>query len=254
MPTYRTPVAFDANQVVQARAGWINKYSDPKWIGEMPEGQGPRTPEGRAFYDAMREMQAPGGVGAFPHGSEVTIESLSAEASTAFKEALEADNSYVDRVLTGLNTGADGGVYKPKDFWGILHSTVGDDLAAVIRGVNSPIDHYCEFNYGDELPAKDRPALDIPLPDPESDERYDAAAKRAKALADQIIFESNAGAPPDQLRVDALAGSFGTSTIKITRPAKPSMGAAPSPAEGEPAKTPDPAPAEAPPKKEEQPK
>ena len=168
---------FDGSQVVQARAGWIDKYSDPKWLGYMPEEQGPRTPEGKAFYEAMRAMQAPGGVGAFPHGSDVKIEGLSAEASACFKEALDSDVTFVDKVLTGLDTSAGGGVYKPLAFWGILHSTVGDDIAATVRSVNVAIEHETEFNYGDSLAQKDRPALSIPLPDPEADARFDAAAK-----------------------------------------------------------------------------
>jgi len=200
---------FDASQVVQARAGWIDKYSDPKWIGYMPEGQGPRTPEGRAFYDAMQEATSPGGVGAFPHGSNVKIEGLSAEASACFKEALDQDNSFVDRVLTGLDTGANGGVYKPLAFWGILHSTVGDDLAAEERGINSAIDHYCDFNYADALPSKDRPALDIPLPDPEADARFDAEAKRYKALTEQMDADRAAGFNVDVDRVAFLGSKLG---------------------------------------------
>ena len=222
---------FDGSQVIQARANWIDKYSDPKWLGEMPEGQGPRSPEGKAFYEAMRTMQAPGGVGAFPHGSKVTIQGLSAEASAAFKEALDSDNSYVGKVLTGLDTNASGGVYKPKDFWGILHSTVGDDIAATVRSVNIAIAHETRFNYGDALAEKDYPALEIPLPDPEADARYDAAAKRQRAYTDQLVADRAAGLVVDADRnaeLAAIAGAEpGVLAEKSSSP-KPPIDAAPT--------------------------
>lgn len=227
---------FDASQVVQARAGWIDKYSDPKWIGMMPDGQGPRTPEGRAFYDAMREVTAPGGVGVFPHGSNVTIEGLSAEASACFKEALDADNTFVNVVLTGVDSNASSGVYKSIPMsYGILHSTVGDDLAAEKRGINSGIDHYCEFNYGDALPPKDRPALDIPLPDPEADARYDAKAKRQQAYSKQLVDDRAAGIVVDENRNAQLASALGAEAGVLVPPPA-------APPEGEPAKPADPAP------------
>ena len=223
---------FDGSQVIQARAGWIDKYSDPKWIGTLPDGQGPRTPEGKAFYEAMKSMQAPGGVGAFPHGSDVKIEGLSAEASACFKEALDADNTFVNVVLTGVDSNASSGVYKSIPMsYGILHSTVGDDLAAEKRGINSAIDHYCEFNYGDALPSKDRPALDIPLPDPEADARFDAKAKRYKSLTDQMTADRAAGFVVDLDRVTFLGGELGATPgilTEATAQRKPPLPLAPT--------------------------
>lgn len=222
---------FDGSQVVQARAGWIDKYSDPKWLGYMPEGQGPRTPEGKAFYEAMRAMQAPGGVGAFPSGSNVKIEGLSAEASACFKEALDSDVTFVDKVLTGLDTSAGGGVYKPIAFWGILHSTVGDDIAATVRSVNVAIEHETEFNYGDSLAPKDRPALSIPLPDPEADARFDAAAKRQRAYSDQLVADRTAGIVVDKDRNDLLASKLGAEAGVLAEKSsspKPPIDAAPT--------------------------
>ncbi len=196
---------FDASQVVQARAGWIDKYSDPKWIGYMQESIGPRTPEGAAFYQAMRTMKAPGGVGAFPHGSKVEIVGLSAEASASFKEALDSDNGYINKVLTGIDPASVGGVYKPKDFWGILRSTVGDDLAAIKRAVNVLVDFYCSINYGDALPEKDRPALDIPLPNPEADAQAEATAKNCGSHTAIIVARRAAGMLVEQSDSDKLA-------------------------------------------------
>lgn len=201
---------FDAAQVVQARADWLDKYSDPKWIGHMPEGQGPRTPEGKAFYEALRTMQAPGGVGAFPHGSEVTIQGLSAEASACFKEALDSDNGYIAKVLIGFDADMSGGVYKPIPMTsGLLHSAVGDDIAATVRGVNVAIGHEVRFNYGDAIKPADYPALSIPLPDPEADARFDAKAKRQAAYTAQIKADRDAGLVVDEDRNALLASELG---------------------------------------------
>ena len=197
---------FDGMQTMQARAQWIDRFSDPKFIGTMPEGQGPRTPEGQAFYQAIATLRGPGGYGALPHGSDLKAVGLSAEASAVFKETLESDNGYIAQILTGVDPNAQGGVYKSIPMTaGILHSTVGDDLAALKRGVNSAIDHFTQFNYGSALRPDQWPALDIPLPDPEADARFDAAAKRQKAYTDQLKADRDAGLVVDADRNAELA-------------------------------------------------
>src|SRR5262249_11327184 len=61
---------LDGALVKQARASYVDRYGNPKWVGFMPEGVAVRSPEGDAFFDALATIQGPNGFGALPFGSK----------------------------------------------------------------------------------------------------------------------------------------------------------------------------------------
>lgn len=216
---------LDGAQVMQARAQWIDRYSDPKLAGTMPEKVSVQGDEGKAMYAAMRDIRGPGGFGVFPHGSALAWTGLEAKASTCFKDALGEDSAYINAILTGVDTSADGGVYKPLVFWGILRSTVGDDLASTVRGINlGHVFPYTRFNYPEGIEddiARGTwvdPVLSVPLPDPEKDARIAEDDKRATALLVRITARREAGIVTTQDDADALADALETPRVVLADP------------------------------------
>lgn len=223
--------ALDGSQTMQARAQWVNRFSDPKLVATMSEKIAPGTAEGKALLAVLQTLIGPGGRAVLPAGTKLDAIGLSAEASAVFKDTLDSDNGYVWSVLTGVNAQADGGVYKPLVFWGIIRATVGDDIAAITRGINQGhVYPYTRFNYAaaiDEEIAADEgapadmprgwvdPVLSIPLPDPEKDERIGSYTRNALALTAQVKAEREAGAPPDQARINLLAGRMGVDPFTL---------------------------------------
>lgn len=207
---------LDGIQVIQARAQWIDRFSDPKFIATMPPDVAARSDIGKALYRAIELIRGPGGWGVVPNGTVVTAVGLEAKASVCFKDALDSDDSYIGAILTGINTGADGGVYKPLVFWGILRSTVGDDLAAQNRGINQGhVYPYTIFNYSAAI-EQDRergtwtdPVLDTPLPDPEADARNKAYIDKMKGAAELLKMERENGADDLQARADIHYAAIG---------------------------------------------
>ena len=219
--------ALDGVQVIQARAQWIDRYSDPKFIATMPPNIAPKSDIGRALYAAIATMRGPGGYGVLPNGTTFQAVGLDSKASTCFKDALESDATYIAAVLTGTDLSAGtGGVYKAPVFWGILRSTVGDDLAAQKRGINhGHVYPYTRFNYEAGIEeAEERglwvdPVLDIPLPNPETDAQNAANATRQQAFYAAIGAEKDAGGAMTQERVDALAKLHGANTFVMAEAA-----------------------------------
>jgi hypothetical protein len=213
---------LDGAQVIQARAQWIDRFSDPKFIATLPPDIAARSDIGLALQAALKIIRGPGGFGVLPHGTGFQAVGLDSKASTCFKEALESDNSYISAILTGVDTTADAGVYKPLVFWGILRSTVGDDLAAINRGVNQGhVYPFTRFNYEAGIEEADArgiwtdPVLSTPLPDPEADARHEANAKKQQAFYAAVKAERDAGGNPDQDRIDALAEQHGASPFVL---------------------------------------
>jgi len=186
---------LDGTLVKQARASWINRYGNPKWVGTMPEKVGTRTKEGDDFFAALATILGPDGFGVLPHGATFQTVGLSGEASGSFKEALDNVILMVAMTLLGsdgtIRAGGDGGAgpYRAPGFWGVRRDLISRMLAAMTRAVNGGhIAPYLDINYaaGIEL-AKARgtwvePVLDIPLPDPDTDARIQAYAARVKVF------------------------------------------------------------------------
>jgi hypothetical protein len=213
---------LDGAQVVQARAQWIDRFSDPKFIATLPPDVAARSDVGKALQEALRIIRGPSGYGALPHGTAFEAVGLKAEASQCFGDALKSDNSYISAILTGVDTTADAGVYKPLVFWGILRSTVGDDLAAINRGINQGhVYPYTRFNYAagiEEAEARGTwldPVLSTPLPDPEKDARIEAEDGRARKLIDRIMARREAQIVTTQEDADAIADDLETPRIVL---------------------------------------
>jgi hypothetical protein len=237
---------LDGVQVMQARAEWIDMFASAKGVGIMPQGVAPRSPEGLAFLEAIRTLRGPGGIGALPFGSDFKFHGLKAEASTCFNDALKVDDTYIAAVLTGTDLSAGTvGVYKAPVFWGILRSTVGDDLSAVVRGINAGhVFGYVKFNYAAaaeeegwetvataddgtevqqrrDLDVAKFPALSIPLPDPERAQRAADYADACKRHTEIVVGRRAAGYEVTQEDSDKIAESLGLDDRPRLLPAAP---------------------------------
>jgi hypothetical protein len=205
---------FDGRSTQKARAGWINKYGNPKLVGIMPAGVAPNTPEGNAFEQAMGTLMGPDGRGILPHGAELGFEGLTAEKSSSFKEALDCNWQYCAAIILGsdgtMTRGT--GVYSAPIFAGVRRDLVDDDLTSEVRGLNQAHIHpYTLGNYEASIESSSGwfdPYLDIPLPDPDSDARIKSYADRVKALHETIAQERSNGFEVTQDRVNQLAESY----------------------------------------------
>lgn len=197
----------------RAWSSYIDKYGNPKWIGEMPPGVGVRTPEGDAAFDALSTIRGPDGWGITPNGMKVDIKGLVAGASTVIKDALESHWQYIAAVLLGsdgtMTRGT--GVYSAPIFAGVRRDLVDRDLKAVVRGANTGhIAPWLAFNYAasiEEAAGWEDPILDIPLPDPDADARIKSYSDRVKSFH-EIIEKESARFTITQERVDQLAKSL----------------------------------------------
>ncbi len=112
---------LDGTLVKQARASYVDRYGNPKWVGIMPEGVATRSPEGDAYFEALLEIQGPNGFGALPHGSEYKVEALTSSQSSVFKDSLENVWQYVAAIYLGsdgtMTRGT--GVYSAPIFAGV---------------------------------------------------------------------------------------------------------------------------------------
>ena len=57
---------LDGQLVKQARAAYVERYGNPKWVGIMPPNVAVNSPEGDAMFDALEELQGPDGMGVLP--------------------------------------------------------------------------------------------------------------------------------------------------------------------------------------------
>jgi hypothetical protein len=198
----------------RAWSSYIDKYGNPKWIGEMPPGTGVRTPEGEAAFEAISTIRGPDGFGLTPNGMKLDIKGLTAGASTVIKDALESHWQYIAAVLLGsdgtMTRGT--GVYSAPIFAGVRRDLVDRDLRAMVRGANSGrVAPWLAFNYAETIAAASGwtpPVLDIPLPDPDADARIKSYSDRVKSFHDIIAKEKNLGFQITQDRVAQLAKSL----------------------------------------------
>jgi hypothetical protein len=127
----------------------------------------------------------------------------------------------------GLTSGAQG-PYQPakSGAWNVRHDLYARDTLTIVRALNQGhVAPYCDQNYAaaiDEAKLagewKD-PVLAVPVPSPDRDERIASAVARYKALADQVVAETTAGAPPTQARVKTLAEAFEVEEFTLVDPA-----------------------------------
>jgi hypothetical protein len=197
----------------RAWSAYIDKYGNPKWIGQMPPGTGVRTPEGDAAFDALATIRGPDGFGIVPNGMNIDIKGLVAGASTVIKDSVESHWQYIAAVLLGsdgtMTRGT--GVYSAPIFAGVRRDLVDRDLRAIVRGANGGhVAPWLAFNYAasiEEASGWIDPVLDIPLPDPDADARIKSYSERVKSFHD-IIEKESKWFIITQERVDQLAKSL----------------------------------------------
>jgi len=206
--------AFDAMATKRARAAYIDKYGNPKWIGTMPEGVAPNSPEGKSMEAALATIRGPDGFGVMPFGAGLDLKGLESGRSTVLKDALESNWMYIAATLLGsdgtMTRGT--GVYSAPIFAGVRRDLVDRDLKAIIRAVNAGhIGGWLNFNHSTSISIASgwvAPVLDIPLPDPDKDARIKSFADRVSSFQDAISKEKSNGFEISQDRVNQLAAQF----------------------------------------------
>lgn len=209
---------LDGTLVKQARASWINRYGNPKWVATLPDKWPTEGDMGDKFFAALQTILGPNGVGALPFGSKFETVGLNGEASGSFKEALDNVILMVAMTLLGsdgtIRAGGEGGAgpYRAPGFWGVRRDLIARMLAAMTRGINGGhIAPYLDINYAEGIAAaKARrrwvtPVLDVPLPDPDADARIQAYAARVKVFFEIVESWREDGFRFDQEDVDKLA-------------------------------------------------
>ncbi|MEQ9325177.1 MAG: hypothetical protein RIF41_38785, partial [Polyangiaceae bacterium] len=202
---------LDGVLVKQARASYIDRYGNPKWVVKMPPDVQTNSPKGQSFFAAVQTIQGPDGVGVFPNGTEYEAVQMTSQQSSVFKDALDNVWQYVAAILLGTDgtMSPSTGVYSAPIFAGVRRDIVQRRLMAMVRGVNSGhIAPWLVFNYATSIEMASgwtEPALDIPLPDPQADARIKSYAERVMLLPQIVKAERDAGFLVDQVRVNHLA-------------------------------------------------
>lgn len=201
---------FDTKATQRARSRYIDAYGDPKWVGIMPQHMAPKTPEGEAFADAIEEGQGPDGIVILPNGAQYKLEGLSSDRSTVMNDALGSNWQNVAATLLGsdgtMTRGT--GVYSSPVFAGVRRDLLASDLRAELTGANGGhVNLYCQTNYSDQIERRSNfqlPVANIPLPDPDSDQRIKSYSDRVKSFHEIIESEKANGFEVTQERVEQL--------------------------------------------------
>lgn len=208
----------------EARNNWIEFFGQPKLYSTLPEKIATEGQAGNAFYAALEQIYGPMGRGIVPFGTKLEAISIGGEGTAAFKDALIDQIIHIFMVLTGSAgtigsggpTGA--GPYTPQKggFWNVRGDLVARPTLAITRAINrGHVKPYCDQNYGQAIVEAQKngqwrgyPCVDIPIPDPEKEERIGGEITRQKAYTDQLKADREAGGVVDQERADKLAARF----------------------------------------------
>jgi hypothetical protein len=217
--------AIDGKATQRARASYIERYGNPKILATMPQGTAARTPEGEALLDMLAHLRNPDALGVVPNGTEVEMLGLESGRSTVMKDALESNIWMCAATILGSDgtiSRGTGGVYSAPIFAGVRRDLVDDDMTTIVRAVNTGhIDPFIRFNYAATV-AETRgwiqPALNIPLPDPDKDQRIQSFSTRLISFHKSITEERLAGFTVTQERVNQLAGLYEIEAPALTDP------------------------------------
>ena len=216
------PEALDGVMAKQARANYIDRYGDPKWWATMPEKIAVKSPEGQDFFDSLRMLRDPGGFAALPFGATLDKAELTGGQSDVF----QADIDCVWQFVAAIVLGSDGtmtrgsGVYSAPIFAGVRRDLIDRDITCGVRAVN--VGHVLPqlaFNYSETIEREKargswvEPALQIQLPDPDSDARIKSISDRIEKRAAIIKTEKDTGFEVTQERVDELSEQLEIPTI-----------------------------------------
>lgn len=208
----------------EARNNWIEFFGQPKLYATLPEKIGTEGAAGNAFFAALEQIYGPSGRGIVPFGTKIEEVSIGGEGTNAFKDALLDQIIHIFMVLTGSAgtigsggpTGA--GPYTPQKggFWNVRGDLVARPVLDMTRAVNrGHVKPYCDQNYGQAIvEAKARgqwkgyPCIEIPLPDPERDERIASVIEREKARVEIIRERRSVGIVVEQEDSDKIADAL----------------------------------------------
>jgi hypothetical protein len=207
----------------EARNSFLDFFGKPKIWATLPEKISTYGEAGDAFLAMFETMYGPDGRGIFPYGSTLDVLNVPGQGSKAFQDAILDQIIHIYMVLTGSAgtigsggpTGA--GPYQPQKGgpWNVRHDLIARPTTDIVRAINGGhVLPYVDQNYGDAVARARRSgtwkdvALDIPLPQPDRDDRIASEVTRYKALTDQVTAERAAGGIVDQDRVDMLADRF----------------------------------------------
>ncbi|MCC6559636.1 MAG: hypothetical protein IT372_42510 [Polyangiaceae bacterium] len=197
----------DGGYAKRDRSAYSDAHGHPKPIGVMPPKMTVGSDEGKEFTETIEGLSEPGAGGAFMHGSEVKMLEASATTSDVFQQILDNVWTYVACALLGSDgtmSKDTGGVYTSPTFAGVKLEIIRSDVSALVKGVNKGhIRPWSEVNYGTQI--KSRPALEIPLPDVQRDQRITSLTKRLIDFHSIVKAERDNTMVVDQARVDALA-------------------------------------------------
>jgi len=206
--------ALDGKTTQRARASYIDRFGNPKWIATLPPGISVASDEGKEYYAALKTIRGPDGFGALPNGSKFEIAGLVASQSDTFGSALASNWQYIAAVYLGSDgtMSKDAGPYSAPIFKGVRRDHVDRDLSATVRGINcGHIAPWLHFNHAQTIAEATGwidPVLDIPLPDPDSDARIKSYGDRMQSFLKVIDEERKAGFDVTQERVNQLARAF----------------------------------------------
>jgi hypothetical protein len=206
--------SFDGKCTQRARASYIDKYGNPKWIATMPPGVAPNTPEGDAMDEAVDRVRGPDGYIVVPNGADLGLQGLESGRSTVMKDALDSVWQYVAAIYLGsdgtMTRGT--GVYSAPIFAGVRLDLITSDVVAICRAVNSGhIEPSLNFNYASairEARGWIQPALEIPLPNPDRDARIKSYSDRVVSFHAAIKAEKENGFEVTQDRTNQLAAQY----------------------------------------------
>jgi hypothetical protein len=203
---------FDGKSTQRARASYIDKYGNPKWVAEMPPGVAPNSPEGEAMYSALATIRGPDGFGMIPNGTKVDIHGLEQGRSTVMADALGSNVQFIAAVILGQDATlmrGSVGVYTSPMYNGVRLDIISDDVQASIRGCEEGhVRPWLNFNYAAsiaEARSWQQPQIEIPLPDPDAETRMTNKASRMIKVCEISSKERAAGFLVNQERVNQIA-------------------------------------------------
>lgn len=197
-----------------ARLKWLDFFASPKLWLTLPEHVPTVGQAGDAFVASLEGVYGPDGRGVGPFGSKLEAVAIPGEGAGQFRDAILDGIIHIFMVLTGSagTVGSGGpsgaGPYQAKDggVWSVRHDLIARPTLAMVRAINQG--HVAPYCAQYALPLAECPVLEIPVPQPDRDQRIASEVSRYKALTDQVTAERSAGAVVDQDRVKLLAGAF----------------------------------------------
>jgi hypothetical protein len=188
---------------LSAAAGTASPYAT------LPEKVTPESAEGKQLQSVIAGMGRARTGAVVPHGTVMGTVQINTDTSY-FKDGQANELELIAMAILGQSgtmVAGGGGVYTAPVFQGVLEALVDSDIEVTERGFNEGVaEPLTAINYP-AIPRSEVPRLAGERPD---------EATRAKALAEIVKAQREAGLAPTQADVDALAARLRTATIPIS--------------------------------------